>query len=65
MSSMASACDHMDHVRTQAPYALLVATVGLFTGELATAFFSTPLWCSYLVGTLVLVLRVVGRPAST
>ncbi len=27
ISSMASACDHVDHVRTQMPYALLVAAV--------------------------------------
>jgi len=31
VSSMASACDHMDHVNTQLPYAL---TVGLFSGLL-------------------------------
>jgi Na+/H+ antiporter NhaC len=24
---MASACDHIDHVRTQLPYALLAATI--------------------------------------
>lgn len=27
LSSLGSACDHMDHVRTQLPYALVVATV--------------------------------------
>ena len=27
MSSMASACDHLDHVRTQLPYALLAAAI--------------------------------------
>jgi Na+/H+ antiporter NhaC len=27
VSSMASACDHIDHVKTQIPYALSMATV--------------------------------------
>lgn len=27
LSSLGSACDHMDHVRTQLPYALVVALV--------------------------------------
>ena len=27
LSSLGSACDHMDHVRTQLPYALAVAAV--------------------------------------
>ncbi len=66
MSSMASACDHMDHVRTQAPYALLVATVGLVTGDLATAFLGAPLWLSYMTGGLILllVLHLAGRPVD-
>jgi Na+/H+ antiporter NhaC len=29
ISSMASACDHIDHVRTQLPYALLAGTLSL------------------------------------
>jgi Na+/H+ antiporter NhaC len=29
LSSMASGCDHVDHVRTQLPYALLVASVAI------------------------------------
>lgn len=34
MSSMASSCDHIDHVRTQLPYALVVAAIALFVGIL-------------------------------
>ena len=34
MSSTASACDHLDHVRTQMPYALVVAGVVLTVGYL-------------------------------
>jgi Na+/H+ antiporter NhaC len=29
VSSMAAACDHVDHVRTQMPYALLAAGIAL------------------------------------
>lgn len=38
LSSMASSCDLVDHVRTQLPYALVVAAVGLAVGELPAAF---------------------------
>jgi Na+/H+ antiporter NhaC len=37
LSSMASACDLVDHVRTQLPYALVVAVVAMFVGELPAA----------------------------
>ena len=32
MSSMATQCDHVTHVRTQLPYALLVGGVSFFCG---------------------------------
>jgi len=38
MSSMASGCDHVDHVRTQLPYALMVAVVGMVVGDVPTAY---------------------------
>lgn len=38
LSSTASACDHVDHVRTQLPYALLVATVSMLLGDIGTAY---------------------------
>ena len=37
MSSMASACDHIDHVRTQLPYALTVGVIGMLIGDIPTA----------------------------
>lgn len=44
MSSMAARCDHIAHVRTQLPYALLVGTVALIFGEVAVGFgFYSPL----------------------
>jgi len=63
LSSMASACDHVDHVRTQMPYALLVGGIGIVAGNIPTAYGMPPVF-SYLVGATVifLVLRFVGRP---
>jgi Na+/H+ antiporter NhaC len=62
MSSMASACDHMDHVRTQMPYALLVAFVGMLLGDIPTAYGLSP-WVSLVAATGVLwaVLRIWGK----
>ena len=62
LSSMASACDHVDHVRTQLPYALLVGVVGMAVGDVPTAL-GMPPWISYVVGAtiLFLVIRFVGR----
>ncbi len=38
LSSTAAGCDHVDHVRTQLPYALVVAVVAMLLGDLGTAF---------------------------
>jgi len=62
LSSMASACDHVDHVRTQLPYALTVGVVGIMAGDIPTAYGMNPIF-SYLIGTtiLFLILRFIGR----
>ncbi|HSM09198.1 MAG TPA: Na+/H+ antiporter NhaC family protein [Gemmatimonadota bacterium] len=62
LSSMASACDHVDHVRTQLPYALLVGVVAVVFGDIPTAYGMSPVF-SYLLGgtALFLVLRFFGR----
>ncbi len=38
LSSLATGCDHMDHVRTQIPYALLVGAAALIIGTLPAGF---------------------------
>lgn len=65
MSSMASWCDHIDHVRTQLPYAVLVAVVGMLLGDIPTAFGLSP-WISLIAGSLILygVLTVIGKPVE-
>jgi Na+/H+ antiporter NhaC len=64
ISSMASACDHIDHVRTQLPYALLAAAVALLVGDLPTAIWGINPAISILGGLAVLygALMVFGRP---
>ncbi|MEK9506809.1 Na+/H+ antiporter NhaC family protein [Gemmatimonadota bacterium Y43] len=53
LSSTASACDHVDHVRTQLPYALLVAAVSMLLGDIGTAY-GLPNIVALLGGVLVL-----------
>lgn len=62
MSSMASASDHVDHVRTQLPYAITVAVVGMLVGDIPTAYGLSPA-LSIPVGLVVLygVLRFFGQ----
>ena len=36
LSSLASDCNHIDHVRTQMPYALIVGSVALMAGGVST-----------------------------
>ena len=43
MSSMASGCNHMDHVATQLPYALSVGTIALVLGTIPTGYGVSPL----------------------
>jgi Na+/H+ antiporter NhaC len=62
LSSMSSGCDHVDHVRTQLPYALVVGGVGIVFGILPAGF-GVPPWIGLLLSGAVLwtVLRLFGR----
>ncbi|MFC1609807.1 Na+/H+ antiporter NhaC family protein [Myxococcota bacterium] len=69
MSSMTSAADHIDHVRTQLPYAVTVAGVACVLGYLPAGF-GVPAWVSMIAGAGALVgllllfgRRVAGRSA--
>jgi Na+/H+ antiporter NhaC len=65
LSSMASGSDHIDHVRTQLPYALLVGGVGVFFGTLPTGF-GSPWWLSMIIGvaTLFTAHRYLSKPVD-
>lgn len=65
LSSIASGCDHIQHVRTQRPYAFLVGFVAIAAGTIPAGLGLSP-WLSIAAGTTVLfvVLRLVGRSAD-
>ena len=62
MSSMTSAADHIDHVRTQLPYAFTVAIVACFVGYLPAGY-GFPAWLSILTGiaVLLILLFTIGK----
>jgi Na+/H+ antiporter NhaC len=65
LSSIASGCDHIEHVRTQLPYALLVGIVAIGIGTIPAGY-GLPPWVSLIVGAAILlsVLRFFGRRAD-
>ena len=65
LSSIASGCDHIEHVRTQLPYALLVGIVAIGIGTIPAGY-GVPPWVSLIVGAVILlsVLRFFGRRAD-
>ena len=58
LSSMASGCDHVAHVRTQMPYAVSIGVLGMLLGDLPTAFGLSP-WLSLAMGSAVIVAGVL------
>ena len=62
MSSLASSCNHLQHVKTQMPYALTVGGVAVLVGVLPTAF-GLPSWVAFLAafGMLWLIIRLAGK----
>ncbi|MBP63941.1 MAG: hypothetical protein CMJ62_20645 [Planctomycetaceae bacterium] len=61
LASQASGCNHIAHVRTQMPYALLVATIAVLGGTLPVGY-GVPAGLMILVGPLVLLtlLTILG-----
>ena len=65
LSSMASGSDHIDHVRTQLPYALLVGSVGMVIGTIPTGF-GLPWWLALPISAVILVgiHRFLAKPVD-
>jgi Na+/H+ antiporter NhaC len=64
MSSMASSCDHVDHVRTQLPYALLGGAFAVLVGYIPAATLGIPAGIVLLAGAVLIGvwIRFVARP---
>ncbi|MCP4044976.1 MAG: Na+/H+ antiporter NhaC family protein [Gammaproteobacteria bacterium] len=64
LSSLASGCDHIEHVRTQLPYALTVGGTAILIGSIPTAL-GLPWWLGMSVGLLILwlILKFYGKPS--
>ncbi|MGD8607910.1 MAG: Na+/H+ antiporter NhaC family protein [Myxococcales bacterium] len=64
LSSMAASCDHMDHVRTQLPYALFIGLVSLLCAELPVAAGWYGPWMGLVVGAVVTIaiFELISRP---
>jgi len=62
MSSMASASDHLDHVKTQAPYAISAASIAIIFGFIPAGYGVNP-FISLAAGGVatVVFVRVVGK----
>ena len=63
LSSMASGSDHIDHVKTQIPYAVSVGVIAILFGYLPSGFHWN--WALFFIGglaTLVGVIFLVGKP---
>ena len=65
LSSMASGCDHIEHVRTQMPYAMLVGVVAVGFGTIPGGYGFSPLLSLLVGGTILwLFLRHFGKKAD-
>ena len=61
LSSTAAACDHLDHVKTQLPYAVGVALLAMVVGDVGTAL-GLPVWIALLgsIAILAAALKMWG-----
>jgi Na+/H+ antiporter NhaC len=63
LSSLATSTNHIDHVRTQLPYALTVGLVCVLVGTLPAAY-GVPGWITFplAIGILFAIIQFVGKP---
>ncbi|GAA4458623.1 Na+/H+ antiporter NhaC family protein [Novipirellula rosea] len=66
LSSRACGCDHLQHVRTQMPYALVVAVACVLLGSIPAVLGVSP-WICLIMGTitLTLIVRFLGKHPTT
>lgn len=66
LSSLASSCPHIEHVRTQLPYALTTGLFAILLGTLPSAYGISP-WILIPVGIggLYLIIHLLGKPSES
>ena len=66
LTSISTGCDHIAHVKTQLPYAVLTMALSGLLGYLAVARMF-PIWIFYLLFPLSVyaIFKIFGRPIST
>ena len=66
LSSLASSCPHIEHVRTQLPYALTTGLFAIFLGSLPAAYGVSP-WLLFPAGLIgiYIVIKVFGKRSET
>ncbi len=62
LSSLASGCNHIDHVKTQIPYALTVGGVAILAGTIPTAL-GMPPFIGFIAGfgAIILIVELLGK----
>jgi Na+/H+ antiporter NhaC len=65
LSSLASSCNHIEHVRTQLPYALSVGGVAILAGTLPAAY-GISSWILFPLGIILLyiIIKIFGRKTN-
>ncbi len=62
LSSLASSCPHIEHVRTQLPYALTTGVVAIFIGTIPASYGISP-WILFPAGiiSIYFIIRIFGK----
>jgi len=65
LSSLASSCNHIEHVRTQLPYAILVGIASIIFGNFGVLL-GLPIWLIYILlfGFLIGFLQIKGEKVN-
>lgn len=63
LSAFSAGCGIMDHVRTQLPYAMVVAAVAIVFGLIPTTLWNLPVWLCLIIGSAVMaaVIYIFGK----
>lgn len=63
LSSLSTSTNHIDHVRTQLPYALTVGVVCVLAGTIPAAY-GLPAWATFPlgIGVLYAIIQFIGKP---